>query len=67
MLLLSFMKVVLVPVLIVITIFDVVLFLVIFGKSKSKNFQINKELEDEEQAAYLREFVKNKKVKKFMH
>ncbi len=67
MLLLSFMKVVLVPVLIVIIVFDVVLFLVIFGKSKSKNFQINKELEDEEQAAYLREFVKNKKVKKFMH
>lgn len=67
MLLLSFMKVVLVPVLIVIIVFDVVLFLVIFGKSKSKNFQINRELEDEEQAAYLREFVKNKKVKKFMH
>ena len=67
MLLLSFMKVVLVPVLIVIIVFDVVLFLVIFGKSKSKNFKINRELEDEEQAAYLREFVKNKKVKKFMH
>lgn len=63
MLLLSFMKVVLAPVLIVIIVFDVFLFLVIFGKSKSKNFQIN----DEEQAAYLREFVKNKKIKKFMH
>ena len=64
MLLLSFMKVVLVPVLIVLSLFDVVLFLVIFGKSKTK---INRELEDEEQAMYLQEFVKNKKGKKFVH
>ena len=64
MLLLSFMKVVLVPVLIVLSLLDVVLFLVIFGKSKTK---INRELEDEEQAMYLQEFVKNKKGKKFVH
>lgn len=64
MLLLSFMKVVLVPVLIVLSLFDVVLFLVIFGKSKTK---INRELEDEEQAMYLQEFMKNKKGKKFVH
>lgn len=64
MLLLSFMKVVLAPVLIVLSLFDVVLFLVIFGKSKTKT---NRELEDEEQAMYLREFVKSKKGKKFVH
>lgn len=65
MLSISFVKAVLVPVLIVISVFDVVLFLVIFGKNE--NFQINRELEDEEQASYLREFAKNKKSKKSMH
>lgn len=60
----SFIMNVLVSVLVVLSLFDVVLFLVIFGKSKTKT---NRELEDEEQALYLREFVKNKKGKKFVH
>ena len=60
----SFIMNVLVSVLIVLSLFDVVLFLVIFGKSKTKT---NRELEDEEQALYLQEFLKNKKGKKFVH
>lgn len=64
MLSISFIMNVLVSVLVVLSLFDVVLFLVIFGKSKTKT---NRELEDEEQAMYLREFVKNKKGKKFVH
>lgn len=60
----SFVMVVVVSVLAVISLFDVVLFLVIFGRSKTKT---NRELEDEEQALYLQEFLKNKKGKKFVH